>query len=76
MSNRDELQGNKTDHDMLITIEANSRHTKETLEEVRDHLRKLNGRVATLENWRAYWTGGLAVAWIVILILLKEVVFK
>jgi hypothetical protein len=63
--NRDDLQ-NKTDHDLLIITAANT-------EDMKDHLAQLNGRVAKLEQWKAYMTGAIAILGIVLGIIVKVV---
>lgn len=70
MSNRDDLH-NKTDHDLLIITAANTEDMKDDIRQIWRQFSLLNGRVRSLENWRAYTAGGLAIVGIVLTVIVK-----
>lgn len=45
----------------LAVLETKLSYIIKTVDEIHAHVRKTNGRVSSLENWRSYTAGALAV---------------
>ncbi len=51
----------KTDRDILITIATGQHYLREDIEEVKVDVKKQNGRLRSLEDWKTKILGGGAV---------------
>lgn len=70
-------------HEIRESFQEQGRDRKENFEEQNHHLREIkeqvkltNGRVGSLENWRWFITGGLAIIAIIIIPLLFIIIQK
>lgn len=70
---REDLR-DKSDHDLLIITAANTEDMKNDIHQIWRQFSLLNGRVRSLENWRAYIAGGLGVVGLVLAIVVKVLI--
>ena len=57
----------------MPSVEEFHRSIKDDLQEIKEQVKLTNGRVQTLERWKAYITGGLAVVTILLVPILLSI---